>query len=103
MNDKKTTEQPNHPWPHAPVHKLSEAGAYILTGSTLYKEQNYVHKNAVKHGLVSEANQYSWCSARWFERTATRAQVKTIYSFKYDQVNERDDYEPLLPPDFNLE
>jgi putative transposase len=40
---------------------------------------NYVHQNSVKHGLVPVANQYPWCSAAWFERTATPAQVKTIY------------------------
>jgi putative transposase len=28
---------------------------------------NYVHQNPVKHGLVPVANQYPWCSARWFE------------------------------------
>ncbi len=32
---------------------------------------NYVHQNAVKHGLVPVANQYSWCSARWFEGLAS--------------------------------
>jgi putative transposase len=31
---------------------------------------NYVHQNAVKHGLVSVANQYPWCSASWFETNA---------------------------------
>lgn len=53
---------------------------------------NYVHQNAVKHGLVTTANQYPWCSAAWFENTASAAQVKTIYSFKTDQLNVRDDY-----------
>ncbi len=53
---------------------------------------NYVHQNPVKHGLVPVANQYKWCSAAWFERTATPAQVKTIYSFKTDEVNVRDDF-----------
>jgi len=55
---------------------------------------NYVHQNAVKHGLVPVANQYCRCSARWFERTATRAQVRTIYSFKIDRLNVRDDFDP---------
>jgi putative transposase len=55
---------------------------------------NYVHQNAVKHGLVRVANQYRWCSAAWFERTATVAQVRTIYSFKTDQVKVPDDFEP---------
>ena len=56
---------------------------------------NYVHQNPVKHGLVAVACQYRWCSAAWFERTATRAQVGTIYRFKIDKLNVRDDYEPL--------
>ena len=47
---------------------------------------NYVHQNAVKHRLVPVANQYKWCSAAWFERTATPTQVRTIYSFKTDRI-----------------
>jgi putative transposase len=54
---------------------------------------SYVHQNPVKHGLVPVANQYRWCSAAWFERTSTPAQVKTIYSFKTDQVRVHDDFE----------
>ena len=42
---------------------------------------NYVHQNPVRHGLVPVANQYRWCSAAWFERSATSARVKTIYGF----------------------
>jgi putative transposase len=53
---------------------------------------HYVHTNAVKHGLVLVANQYRWCSAAWFERTASAAQVKTIYSFKLDRVKVNDDF-----------
>jgi len=53
---------------------------------------NYVHQNPVKHGLVRVANQYPWCSAAWFERTASPTAVKTIYSFKTDRVNIYDDY-----------
>jgi putative transposase len=50
---------------------------------------NYVHQNPVKHGLVLKANQYSWCSAAWFERVAPPAMVKTIYSFKTDKLYSR--------------
>ena len=56
---------------------------------------NYVHQNAVKHGLVPVANQYRWCSAAWFERTARPAQVKTIYSFKTDRIRVVDDFDVL--------
>ena len=53
---------------------------------------NYVHQNAVKHKLVSVANQYPWCSAAWFERVAAPAQVKTIYAFKIDRAKVEDDF-----------
>jgi putative transposase len=178
-------------WPHAPVHRLSEHGTFLVTAGTLYKEHhfrtpgrldlleakllelarqygwhleawavfsnhyhfvghsqpasaalndflghlhsatasevndrdgmsgrqvwynfwetqltyersylarlNYVHQNAVRHGLVRVANQYRWCSAAWFERMASPAQVKTIYSFKIDKLRVLDDFEVLLP------
>jgi len=50
---------------------------------------NYTHQNAVKHRLVPVAHQYPWCSARWFERTATPAQIKAIYRFKTDGLKLR--------------
>src|SRR5262249_11539503 len=58
---------------------------------------NYVHQNAVRHGLVRVAYQYRWCSAAWFERTARPAEVKTIYGFKIDQLRVLDDFEVLAP------
>jgi len=54
---------------------------------------NYVHHNAVKHGLVAVANQYPWCSAGWFERTAPRAQIRTIYRFRWEAVKIDDEFE----------
>ena len=53
---------------------------------------NYVHQNAVKHRLVVVANQYPWCSAAWFERVASPAQVKSVYGFKTDRVKVADDF-----------
>jgi putative transposase len=55
---------------------------------------NYVHQNAVKHGLVSVACQYPWCSAAWFERAASPAMVKSIYRFKTDRLEVEDEFEP---------
>lgn len=174
------------PWPHAPVHKLTEHGVYIVTAGTLHKQHvfnsddkltlleakllelanhyswqieawsvfpnhyhfvtrgcpastslrkyithlhadtaravnrldklegrrvwfnfwetkltfetsylarlNYVHQNAVRHGIVSVANQYRWCSAAWFERVATPAMVQTIYGFGTEEVQVQDDF-----------
>jgi putative transposase len=56
----------------------------------------YVHRNAVRHGLVRVAVDYPWCSASWFERTATTAQVATIYRFKTDRVNVPDEYDVAI-------
>jgi putative transposase len=56
---------------------------------------NYVHQNAVRHGLVRVAADYPWCSARWFKRTATKAQIATIYGFKTDRVNVLDSYDVI--------
>ena len=53
---------------------------------------NYVHQNPVKHGLVSVANQYPWCSASWFETNARFGFVKSVYSFKVDRTNMPDDF-----------
>jgi len=54
---------------------------------------NYVHQNPVKHRLVPVANKYPWCSARWYERTATPGQIKTLCQFKTDQLKVPDDFE----------
>jgi len=54
---------------------------------------NYVHQNPVRHGLVPVANQYEWCSAAWFERTAQLSQIKTIYAFKTDRIRVYDDFD----------
>ena len=57
---------------------------------------NYVHQNAVKHGLVPVANQYPWCSARWFEGVVLAAMVRSIYRFKIDALSVKDDFTPVL-------
>jgi len=53
---------------------------------------HYTHTNAVHHGLAHVPNQYPWCSAAWFERTASPAQVKTVYSMKTDSLHVDDDF-----------
>jgi len=54
---------------------------------------NYTHQNAVRHGLVTSAHLYPWCSASWFERTATPAQVKAIYRFHTERLKLDDEME----------
>jgi len=86
------------------VNRLDQAGRrkvwhnYRETRLTFEKSYrarlNYTHKNAAKHGLVPVADQYPWCSAAWFERTASPAQVRTTYSFKTDHLEIYDEYTP---------
>jgi putative transposase len=54
---------------------------------------NYVHCNAVRHGLVREPTQYLWCSAGWFEREAERPFYQTVMRMRSHRVNVRDDFE----------
>jgi putative transposase len=65
---------------------------HLTYDTSYYSRLNYVHQNAVKHGVVAVANQHRWCSAGWFERHATPAQRKTVYGFKIDSVNVDDDF-----------
>jgi putative transposase len=51
---------------------------------------HYVHQNAVLHGLVKVGSNWKWCSARAFKAAVTPAWVKTISSFKYDQIATND-------------
>lgn len=72
-------------WHNYRETRLTIEGSYLA-------RLNYVHQNAVKHGLVEVGNQYPWCSAGWFERTASPAQVNTIYGLKTDTLNVADDF-----------
>jgi len=70
----------------------------LLTFEKSYLSRlHYVHRNPVHHGLVAVANQYPWCSAAWFERTATAPQVRTIYNFATDRLKVFDEWTPVAP------
>jgi putative transposase len=60
---------------------------------------NYVHNNAVKHGLAADAEGYPWCSAAWFANSAEPAFYRTVSGFKTDRLNLQDDFAPLPPED----
>ncbi len=51
---------------------------------------HYVHQNAVHHGLVRVGSDWKWCSAHAFKVAVTPAWLKTITSFKYDQIAVKD-------------
>jgi putative transposase len=60
-----------------------------------YARLNYVQENPCRHGLVPVASNYPWCSAAWFERTATPGFFKTIRGFKTDRISIQDDFEVI--------
>jgi putative transposase len=51
---------------------------------------NYVHRNAVNHGIVSLATDYKWCSAREFKNAVTPAWLKTVASFQFTEIAAKD-------------
>lgn len=51
---------------------------------------HYVHQNAVHHGLVRVGSDWKWCSARRFKEAVTPAWLKTITSFRYDEIAAKD-------------
>ncbi len=53
---------------------------------------NYVHNNAVHHKIVAIAEQYEFCSARWFAAHAEPTFRRKVASFRYDQLNVPDDF-----------
>lgn len=63
----------------------------ITTEKSYLARLKYVHTNPEHHRVVPNATNYRWCSASWFERTASRAFVRTVQSFKTDYVRV---YEP---------
>jgi len=76
-------------WQNCRETKISYKKSY-------FARLNYVHQNAVKHGLVPVASQYAWCSAPWFEGAVTPAMVKSVYRFKTDLVKVDDEFTPVL-------
>lgn len=70
-----------------------------LTHQTSYLARlHYTHQNAVRHGLVAQAREYPWCSARWFEENSPKATVKAIQRFSIDRLHIGDDYD--VSPDW---
>jgi putative transposase len=72
---------------------------HLTYQKSYYARLNYVHCNAVHHGLVAEPSLYPWCSAGWFQRRATTPFYKTIMMFKTDRVNVPDEFEVAWRPD----
>lgn len=66
--------------------------SHITFENSYWPRLRYVQENPVKHGLVSVAAQYPWCSASWFERTAEPAMRKKMESYKIDYLQVPDEF-----------
>jgi putative transposase len=63
----------------------------VLTHQKSYLARlHYVHQNAVHHGLVRLGSDWKWCSAAAFKKAVSPAWVKTICSFNYSEIAEKD-------------
>jgi putative transposase len=55
-------------WPHSPVHRLGETGAYMVTAAT-YQQQRLLHSrrhlNLVYDALLTIAAEFSWELQAW--------------------------------------
>ena len=58
----------------------------------------YTNENAVHHGVVGLATQYTWCSAPWFENDARASFVATSRGVRMDLVKVVDDFEAAPLP-----
>jgi len=55
-------------WPHAPVHRLDERGAYIVTAGTYKKQHHFAASNRrqfLHDRLLSLAQQHEWQLQAW--------------------------------------
>ena len=52
----------------------------------------YVTENPVKHGLVSEAEDYPWCSASWIKNNAQPSHFRKMLSFGTDKLKVYDEF-----------
>ena len=58
-----STRPPPRDWPHAPVHRLSENGVYMVTAGTMYKRGLFdtpAKLDLVERLLLSMSKQSGW-------------------------------------------
>lgn len=66
--------------------------SHITFENSYWPRLRYVQENPVRHGLVLVANQYPWCSAGWFERTAEASVQNRLATYKTDQLEIPDEF-----------
>ena len=56
------------PWPHAPEHRLSEGGTYMVTCGTFRKEHHFrgpERLSVIHRGLLKVARDFGWTLQAW--------------------------------------
>ena len=56
------------PWPHAPEHRLGEAGAYFVTAATYLKAHHFrgpARLEVLHRGLLTVARDHAWRLEAW--------------------------------------
>jgi len=64
----------------------------ITHDTSYYARLHYIHQNPVKHGYVVNAEDYPFCSYKWFLETESLEFRSLIFSQPIDQVNIKDDF-----------
>ena len=77
--------------------------SHITFTNSYLPRLKYVHHNPVHHGILACAENYPWCSASWFARTARPAFRKTVEGFKTDAISVLDDFVPKASSSFAQE
>jgi putative transposase len=89
-----TTSKTLNEWDNTPGRKVwfQYWDTRITFEKSYLARLRYVNFNPVLHKVTNLAENYRWCSASWFNRTATPAFIQTVNSFQIDQVNVPDDF-----------
>ena len=56
------------PWPHAPEHRLGEAGTYFVTAATYQKQHHFCGRRRLEvlhRGLLTVARDFGWRLEAW--------------------------------------
>jgi putative transposase len=61
--------------------------------ASYYARLNYVHNNAVHHGIVATATDYPFCSATWFQTHAPEELRTRVTAHRYDRIEIDDDFD----------
>ena len=81
-------------WDETPARKVMYQywDRCITHDTSYYARLNYVMHNPVKHGLVEDAMDYRYCSARWFRRNNGSSFRRRVASYGYERVQEVDEF-----------